>query len=120
MTDRRERGTGSVYYDQGRERWVGVVTLGTRADGRRLTRKVTAATKADAVKRLRDLRNEVGRGGPSAHQAMTVGELLDGWAKKEVPIRVQNTNTVENYKRAADLARSELGSVRVARLTPDH
>lgn len=54
---RRGRGEDSVYRDG--DRWRGVVSLGYGVDGRRIRKKVTAATKAEALLKLRELRSEL-------------------------------------------------------------
>ena len=56
MTSRRGRGEDSVYLDG--DRWRGAASLGYGPDGRRIRKKVSGATKADVLRKLRDLRTD--------------------------------------------------------------
>ncbi len=49
---RRGRGEGAVYYDKGRDRWIGSADVGRDENGRRLRRKVSAGTKTECRARL--------------------------------------------------------------------
>lgn len=64
MTSRRGRGEDSVNHDG--DRWRGAVSLGYRPDGRRIRKKVSGATKAEVLRKLRDLRSELNAGMPSS------------------------------------------------------
>ena len=59
MTSRRGRGEDSVYLDG--DRWRGAASLGYGPDGRRIRKKVSGATKAEVLRKLRDLRSETQR-----------------------------------------------------------
>jgi integrase len=52
---RRPHGTGSVYYDAPRDRWVGSVELGWTAKGTRRRKRVTAPTERAVKAKMRDL-----------------------------------------------------------------
>src|SRR5258708_6668386 len=69
--DRRERGTGAIYFDTARDRFVAEVDIGIGAQGRRRRKRVTGRTRAQVVKKLRELRREVGASGPTAHRSIT-------------------------------------------------
>lgn len=45
-----------MFFEESRQRWVGVVDLGRSVDGKRQRQKVTGKTKAAVLKRLRDYR----------------------------------------------------------------
>lgn len=53
---RRARGTGSIFYDRGRNLWVARVPAGRLASGRTRYREVSAPTQAEVVERLRELK----------------------------------------------------------------
>ncbi len=56
---RRSRGDGSVYYDAARDCWVGAIDLGRDPEtGRRVRRKVSAATRTECRELLDGLRDE--------------------------------------------------------------
>ena len=75
MTSRRGRGEDSVYHDG--DRWRGAVSLGYRPDGRRIRKKVSGATKAEVLRKLRDLRSELNAGMPVPDDRHTVAAFLD-------------------------------------------
>lgn len=56
---RRGRGEGSVFYEEDRARWVGVLDLGRYVNDRRVRRKVTGASAREVRDRLRQLREEI-------------------------------------------------------------
>ena len=45
MTARRGRGEGSVYYDDERDRWIGVLDVTEPGTRKRVRRKASAKTK---------------------------------------------------------------------------
>lgn len=80
---RRAKGEGSIF-QQRDGRWIGRVDLGPDPrSGRRRQRKVTAATKAGAAKRLRALRADIASG-IDATDRPTVGYLADRWLERVV------------------------------------
>jgi hypothetical protein len=77
MTSRRGRGEDSVYLDG--DRWRGAASLGYGPDGRRIRKKVSGATKAEVLRKLRDLRAELNAGMPKPDDRLTVAAFLDRW-----------------------------------------
>ena len=80
MTSRRGRGEDSVYLDG--DRWRGAASLGYGPDGRRIRKKVSGATKAEVLRKLRDLRSELNAGdvwgalfSGLRHASLVIGEL---------------------------------------------
>ncbi|MFE5309757.1 tyrosine-type recombinase/integrase [Isoptericola sp. NPDC056605] len=65
---RRPHGTGSVYYDDARKRWVGSIELGWTAKGTRRRRRFVAATEAGVRRKIREALTEA-----EAAEAPTVG-----------------------------------------------
>jgi integrase len=59
---RRGRGEDSVYFDQAKGCWVGSVSLGFSADGKRRRRTVRGRTRTEVRDKLRDLRGEIAVG----------------------------------------------------------
>ena len=86
MTSRRGRGEDSVYHDG--DRWRGAVSLGYRPDGRRIRKKVSGATKAEVLRKLRDLRSELNAGMPVPDDRQTVAAFLDRWLTASLPGQV--------------------------------
>src|SRR5215210_2025363 len=80
-SSRRDRGDGALYQEVKSGRWVGRVVI----DGQR--RKVTATTKTEAARKLRDLRRNVDAGLPVTPGNLTVSDVLTQWMTKAVPNR---------------------------------
>jgi integrase len=76
---RRNRGDGGLYWDDSRQRWIGVITVGfdTRVKPKR--RKVSGVTKTEAQDRLRALQREAELGLDISQGAITVAEVMKAW-----------------------------------------
>lgn len=112
MAQRREKGTGSIYEDRP-GRFIGEV----RIDGRR--RRVSGATKTEVRARLRELTAKRDTGQQIGDRRATVGEVLDEFLERDVPNRNLAPKTLELYSWTADLIRAEIGTMRLAQLTPE-
>ena len=55
MATRRSNGEGSLSWNEARQRWVGRVSIGYNADGKRRIGTVSARTKTEAKNKLRAL-----------------------------------------------------------------
>lgn len=114
---RRPNGEGSLFYDETRERWVGVIDLGAE-DGRRVRRKVSGRTKKEAGERLNELRSERARLGTVASRDLTYGDVLTQWLETAAPSRVSPV-TVANYTHLAHTHLTPaLGAKPVSKLGP--
>src|SRR6266487_4363716 len=83
---RRSRGDGSVYYDTARGCWVGAIDLGHHPQtGRRVRRKVSAATKTECRDKLDELREEYRRTGTVARRDTTVEQVIADWLANPPP-----------------------------------
>ncbi|WP_217702633.1 site-specific integrase [Nocardioides guangzhouensis] len=78
---RRNRGDGGLYWDETKQRWIGVATVGYDGRGKPRRRKVHARTKTEGNERLRELLREVDRGVDLNHGAITVGEVVEAWLR---------------------------------------
>ena len=92
--NRRGRGEDSIYQEG--DRWRGVVSLGYGLDGRRVRKKITGATKAEVLRKLRDLRNELDSGLPIPDDRLTVGAFLDRWVTRNLPGQISDV-TLDSY-----------------------
>ena len=54
MVARRSRGEGSLFWHEKRQRWIGVVSQGYAANGKRRTTWVSGRTKTEAKAKLRE------------------------------------------------------------------
>jgi integrase len=117
-TKRRSHGTGTLYHDSERDRWVGAVTIA----GRR--HKVVARTKTDASARLAGLVAARTTGTLVDDRSYTVAQAVDVFLSREVPSRRRHGGplapaTVTGYRWACDIIVSRLGKVRLANLTAE-
>lgn len=55
MTAHRSRGEGSLYWHEGRQRWIAEVTIGYDGPGKRKIKKGSGRTKTEAKAKLRQL-----------------------------------------------------------------
>jgi hypothetical protein len=94
VTSRRGRGEDSVYLDG--DRWRGAASLGYGPDGRRIRKKVSGATKAEVLRKLRDLRSELNAGMPVPDDRQTVAAFLDRWLTASLPGQVSE-KTFDSY-----------------------
>jgi hypothetical protein len=94
MTSRRGRGEDSVYLDG--DRWRGAASLGYGPNGRRIRKKVSGATKAEVLRKLRDLRSELNAGLPVPDDRATVAGFLDRWLTASLPGQVSE-KTLDSY-----------------------
>lgn len=85
---RRPHGTGSVYYDATRKRWVGTIELGWTARGTRRRKAVTGPTERAVKVKLRELLREA-----QENEAPTVGgkPTVRTWAE----VWLENTSHTE-------------------------
>jgi len=75
---RRGHGEDGIYFDASKSRYVGAVSVGYGADGRRIRRKVVGRSKAEVRDKLKAPHREMDshiRPGPR----YTVGDALDDW-----------------------------------------
>jgi integrase len=94
VTSRRGRGEDSVYLDG--DRWRGAASLGYSPDGRRIRKKVSGATKAEVLRKLRDLRGELNAGLPVPDDRLTVAAFLDRWLTASLSGQVSE-KTFDSY-----------------------
>src|SRR5690242_17133390 len=117
MTTRRSNGEGGLSWNEARQRWVGRVSLGYTALGKRRIGTVSAKTKTEALRKLRILVRDHDDGLPT-NNAYTVAEAVETWLKHGLVGR--DPHTVANR---ASLARTHviagLGRRRLAELTAE-
>jgi excisionase family DNA binding protein len=94
VTSRRGPGEDSVYLDG--DRWRGAASLGYGPDGRRIQKKVSGATKAKVLRKLRDLRGELNAGLPVPDDRLNVEAFLDRWLTTNLPAPVSE-KTFDSY-----------------------
>jgi integrase len=115
---RRGSGEGSVY-QRADGRWVAQVDAGHLPSGRRRYSRSTRATKAEAIKALRELQRNV-EAGVQLDQNSTVTTYLDWWLDNVLPGTVK-ASTEDDYRALLGRwVKPHIGHHRLAKLTPAH
>lgn len=120
--NRRDKGTGSIFFERASQRYVGILDLGADATGKRRRRRVSGNTRAEVRVKLDALRHDAEKGLPVTPGSLTVGDVLTSWLEEVLPVRarVKSSNTVDNYRWAIERhIRPALGARRLRELTPD-
>lgn len=112
---RRARGSG-VVFQRANGHWSAQVELGIGGDGKRKRRAVTAPTKVELMRKLRDLHAAVDAGAPAA-SSTTVATWLTTWLDTIVRTRVK-PKTLEAYTSIVKVQLiPELGAYKLDKLT---
>jgi hypothetical protein len=77
-------------------RWRGSVSLGFDAQGKRIRRRVTAATKTECQEAMERLREELGQA-PKSTRSYTVRRAVDDWLADGLPGRAESTRSTYRY-----------------------
>ncbi len=79
-TKRRGQGEDSIFFVASRNRYVGDVSVGFRADGRRVRRRVSGRTKQEVKDKLKALHVELDAG-LKVPRSFSVRQAVDGWLR---------------------------------------
>jgi integrase len=112
---RRGRGEDSIYWDEAKNRYVGVVSLGYSPSGTRVRKKVMGRTKTEVRDKLKELHAQV-ESGVRPRRHYTVNDALDDWLSTGLDGLAPATVTVYSNTIAKAL-REELGTVKLTSLT---
>ena len=112
---RRGRGEDSIYWDEAKNRYVGVVSLGYSPSGTRARKKVMGRTKTEVRDKLKELHAQV-ESGVRPRRHYTVNDALDDWLATGLDGLAPATVTVYRNTIAKAL-REELGTVKLTKLT---
>ena len=116
MGSRRGKGEGSIYQREDGA-WIGAIDLGW-VDGKRSRRVISAKTRGEIVKRLRELHPVIAQGVVPASDRLTVGEYLNGWVVNRIPGTI-TTRTEALYERAVKVyINPSIGKLRLNKLAP--
>jgi hypothetical protein len=77
MAARRNRGDGGLYWDERRQRWIGVVTVGYDTRGKPRRRKFSARTKTEGNQKMKELQREIDLGLDLTRGPITVQEVVE-------------------------------------------
>jgi hypothetical protein len=93
MVARRSPGEGSLFWHEKRQRWIGVVSQGYAANGKRRTTWVTGRTKTEAKTKLRDAQRARDDGLPASRRDYTVRQAVESWLEHGLAGRDRSTVT---------------------------
>lgn len=117
---KRANGEGSVFFDESKGVWVGVLTVGRTADGRLRRRKFTGKTRKEARERLDAAAAKKRAGMPVPDERTTVGAFLLDWISRIVPGTVSE-GTLDTYARVIRLyLLPAFSDIPLVKLTPAH
>ncbi len=116
MRARRGKGEGSIYRRKDGV-WIGAIELGW-INGKRSRKVVSALTRGEVVKRLRELQLVIEQGMTPVSDRLTVDEYLNGWITNRIPGTI-TTRTQELYERAVkSYINPSIGKLRLNKLAP--
>jgi hypothetical protein len=73
VAERRSRGEGGLSWNESRQRWIGRVSVGFTAMGKRRVVTVSGRTKTEAKAKLREVLRDYEDGLPTGRRRYTVG-----------------------------------------------
>ncbi len=115
MSDRRGHGEDSIYFDEAKQRFIGAVSLGWSADGkRRIRRKVSGRTKVEVRGKLRELRKELDNG-LHTDPHYTVRQAVDDWLAFGLADR--SPKTISTRREVITPLADLIGAVKLRKLT---
>ena len=113
---RRSQGEGSLYWNESRQRWVGLVSLGYWPNGKRRVKWISGRTKTEARAKLREAQRNHDIGVVAGRHDYTVRDAVESWLGQGMAGKA--ASTVANR---TTLARThllpELGARRLNELT---
>jgi integrase len=98
MAGSRGNGEGSIYQRSSDGRWLGVLSLGYGPDGRPLRKTVSAKTRGEVAKKLKELQRHQDDGIPLPDATLTVAQLFNSWYEDVLRHQVAPSAS-SNYKR---------------------
>lgn len=117
MPGQRANGEGSIYQRASDKRWLGAVTIGVDANGRPKRKIVSAKSRADAVKKMRQLQRQLDDGLPAPDTSLTVAQLVDRWLN-EINRHQVAPSTAKNYRAMVEHhIKPAIGKKKAAQLT---
>jgi integrase len=121
MTERRGAQGRSTIIKRPDGRWHGYVSMGTKGDGKRDRRHVSARTRAEVVVKVRELESKRdASSGRGVGKPMKVEEWFTYWVDTIAPARVR-PRTLESYRSMIRLhILPRIGQRRLDQLMPEH
>jgi integrase len=118
VAGRRNRGEGGLSWNEVRQRWIGRVSLGYLPNGKRRIGTVSAPTKTEAQRKLRQLIRDQEDGLPYARRNYLIADAVSDWLTHGLTGR--DANTIANRTSLAQThIIPDLGRRRLVELTAE-
>lgn len=113
MPKRRDRGSGSIYFDKSRGKWKGELTL----DGHPYVKR--GATRAQVADKLNELRRQHAAGELVENPKITVGEILRNYVEREIYAKrpSMSATTRDRYRWVVDGLDEVIGKRHATKVT---
>ncbi|MFF1557700.1 tyrosine recombinase XerC [Streptomyces sp. NPDC058279] len=110
-------GEDSIYWDASKNRYIGAISLGYTAAGKRRRSKVSGATKTEVRRKLRELKKDLDQGAKApAHY--TVKQAVEDWLSQG--LKGKASTSIDTYRSlAATHIYPELGASKLRLLDAD-
>jgi integrase len=89
---------GSVYFDRRKNRWIGIIDLGTGPEGKRRRQRVYGTTESEATRLLAKLVHDLETGRPSPDGAMRFEAFFERWLRQTIEPNARSLNTFDHYE----------------------
>jgi len=121
MADRRGAAGRSTIIKRPDGRWHGYVSMGVKGDSKRDRRHVSSATRAEVVKKVREIETKRDAGSVrAAGRSMKAEEWLAYWVENIAPARVRE-RTLQSYRTMIRMHLvPRIGQRRLDQLMPEH
>jgi integrase len=115
MAEKKRRGhnEGSVYYEEGRDRWVAAVSIGP---GKR--KKFYFKTKQEALKKKNEALRELEQGTLATGSQRKLKDYLEDWIENVHKDKLR-ISTYVKYKKLIKYIVADLGDIWLQKLTPE-
>lgn len=100
MVSRRSRGEGALYWNETRQRWMGVADLGFSVEGKRLRRYISGKTKTEAKAKLQQALRDQAESLRAESRTLTVKEAVTDWL--EHGMVGKESTTIQNRRTLAE------------------
>ncbi|MHB8518879.1 MAG: tyrosine-type recombinase/integrase [Acidimicrobiales bacterium] len=121
MPQKRGNGEGSVYQRAVDGRWIGSVAIGFNGSGHPIRRTVSAATRREAVSRLKQLQRDLDDGLLATGGSVTsLIELITRWHDDALSHQVDESTASNYLSIARNHLFSTLGKKKLGDITPVH
>lgn len=95
---RARKGTGSIYYDEKRKLYVGQISLGVDASGKRIRRTFYGKTEGEVQELIDKAKQDARSGLPVLPEKLTVADHFRDWLRaKKADVRASTYTNYETY-----------------------